>query len=150
MNIPDTHYVRLVFKIDAYITKPYIDIWNALKRECEYNNANDEIVKEWLTMCKTESICNLPYLDCSEGGIGYNNIINKQIRFRPFYSDISGFRDNYIVFDVQNGNEEKWTLDELDDLIYGFVKYSSEYVIKECIEGVIEFVNKNNFDDNYL
>ena len=56
MNIPDTHYVRLVFKIDTYITKPYIDIWNALKKECEYNNANDKIVKEWLTMCKTESI----------------------------------------------------------------------------------------------
>ena len=53
------------------------------------------------------------------------------------------------LFDVQNGNEEKWTLDELDDLIYGFVKYSSEYVIKDCIEGVIEFVN-NNFDNNYL
>jgi hypothetical protein len=150
MNIPDTHYVRLVFRIDAYITKPYIDIWIALKKECEYNNANDEIVKEWLSMCKTEIVRNLPYLDCSEGGIGYNNMINKQIRFRPFYSDISGFRDNYIILDVQNGNEEKWTLDELDDLIYGFVKYSSEYVMKECIEGVIEFVNKNNFDDNYL
>ena len=150
MNIQDTHYVRLIFRIDAYITKPYIDIWNALKKECEYNNANDEIVKEWLIMCKTESNRNLPYLNCSEGGIGYNNIINKQIRFRPFYSDISGFRDNYIIFDVQNGNEEKWTLDELDDLIFGFIKYSSEYVMKECIEGVIEFVNKNNFDDNYL
>ena len=30
--------------------------WNALKKECEYNNANDEIVKEWLIMCKTESM----------------------------------------------------------------------------------------------
>jgi hypothetical protein len=52
------------------------------------------------------------------------------------------------IFDVQNSNEEKWTLYELDDLIYGFVKYSSEYVIKDCIEGVIEFVNRNIFDDN--
>jgi hypothetical protein len=97
-------------------------------------------------MCKTETVCNLPYLHCSEGGIG--NFKSKQIRFRPFYSDISGFKDNYIVFDVQNSNEEKWTLDELDDLVYGFVKYSTEYVIKDCIQGVIEFVNKNNFDDN--
>lgn len=147
MNISDTHYVRLIFTIDPYVTKPYIDIWNALKKECEYNNSNQEIVKEWLSMCKKKDVCNLPYLDCSEGGIGGSN---KQIRFRPFYSDISGFRDNYIVFDVQNSNEEKWTFDELDDLIYGFVKYSNEYVIKDCIQGVIEFVNKNNFDDNYL
>ena len=146
MNIPDTHYVRLIFRIDEYVTKPYTNIWNALKKECEYNNANEEIVKEWLSMCKTETVCNLPYLNCSEGGIGYFK--TKQIRFRPFYSDISGFRDNYIVFDVQNSNEEKWTLYELDDLIYGFVKYSSEYVIKDCIEGVIEFVNRNIFDDN--
>ena len=148
MNIPDTHYVRLIFRIDPYVTKPYTDIWNALKKECEYNNANEEIVKEWLSMCKTETVCNLPYFDCSEGGIGSFN--TKKIRFRPFYSDISGFRDNYIVFDVQNNNEEKWTLDELDDLIYGFVKYSNEYVIKDCTQGVIEFVNKNNFDENYL
>ena len=147
MNIPDTHYVRLIFRIDPYITKPYIDIWGALKKECEYNNANEEIVKEWLFMCKTEIVCNLPYLHCSEGGIGTNN--TKQIRFRPFYSDISGFNDNYIIFDVQNGDQKKWTFDELDDLIYGFVKYSSEYVMKDCIEGAIEFTNKNHFDDNY-
>jgi hypothetical protein len=49
-----------------------------------------------------------------------------------------------IIFDVQNGAEEKWSLDELDDLICGFVKYSNEYVIKDCIQGVIEF------DENYL
>ena len=105
------------------------------------------IVKEWLFMCKTEIVCNLPYLDCSEGGIGTNN--TKQIRFRPFYSDISGFKDNYIIFDVQNGDQEKWTFDELDDLIYGFVKYASEYVMKDCIEGTVEFTNKNHFDDKY-
>jgi hypothetical protein len=146
MNIPDTHYVRLIFRIDPYVTKPYTDIWNALKKECEYNNANEEIVKEWLSMCKTEAVCNLSYLHCSEGGIG--NFKSKQIRFRPFYSDISGFKDNYIIFDVQNSKEEKWTLDELDDLVYGFVKYSTEYVIKDCIQGSIEFVNRNIFDDN--
>ena len=83
MNIPDTHYVRLIFRIDPYVTKPYIDIWNALKKECEYNNANEEIVKEWLVMCKTERVCILQYLDCSEGGIGGCN--TKQIRFRPLY-----------------------------------------------------------------
>jgi hypothetical protein len=89
MNIPDTHYVRLIFRIDPYVTKPYTDIWGELKKECDI--ANEEIVKEWLSMCKTETNIVLPYLDCSEGG---ND--TKQIRFIPFYSDISGFKDNYI------------------------------------------------------
>ena len=70
MNIPDTHYVRLIFRIDPYVTKPYTDIWGELKKECEYNIANEEIVKEWLSMCKTETNIVLPYL---EGGIGANN-----------------------------------------------------------------------------
>jgi hypothetical protein len=37
--------------------------WNTLKKDCEYNNDNELIVKEWLVICKNESIRNLPYLN---------------------------------------------------------------------------------------
>ena len=57
-------------------------------------------------------------------------------------------KDNDIVFNVLNTNEEKWSFDELDDLIYGFIKFSNKYVMADCITGIIGMVNKNGFDDD--
>ena len=122
-----------------------------LKKDCEYNNDNELIVKEWLVICKNESIRNLPYLNRSEGGIGdNNNKKHKQIRFRPLQNILFFRADNDIVFDVSNTNEEKWSFDELDDLIYGFIKFSNKYVMADCIKGIIEMVNKNSIYDDYL
>ena len=151
MNIPDTHIVRLIFKIDNDAPKEDMNRWNTLKKDCEYNNENELIVKEWLVICKNESIRNLPYLNRSEGGIGGdNNKKHKQIRFRPLQNILFFRADNDIVFDVSNTNEEKWSFDELDDLIYGFIKFSNKYVMADCIKGIIEMVNKNSLDDDYL
>ena len=151
MNIPDTHIVRLRFKIDNDAPTQYMNRWNTLKKDCEYNNDNELIVKEWLVICKNEEIRNLPYLNRSEGGIGNNNNKqNKQIRFRPYINILFFRSDNDIVFDVSNTNEEKWSFDELDDLIYGFIKFSNKYVMADCIKGIIEMVNKNSIDDDYL
>ena len=153
MNIPDTHIVRLRFKIDNDAPKEYMNRWNTLKKDCEYNNDNETelIVKEWLAICKNETIRNLPYLNRSEGGIGgNNNKKHKQIRFRPLENILSFRTDNDIVFDVSNTNEEKWSFDELDDLIYGFIKFSNKYVMADCIKGIIEMVNKNSIYDDYL
>ena len=153
MNIPDTYIVRLRFKIDNDAPTQYMNRWNILKKDCEYNNENENelTVKEWLVICKNETNRNLPYLNRSEGGIGgNNNIKHKQIRFRPLQNILFFRSDNDIVFDVSNTNEEKWSFDELDDLIYGFIKFSNKYVMADCIKGIIEMVNKNSIDDDYL
>ena len=153
MNIPDTYIVRLRFKIDNDAPTQYMNRWNTLKKDCEYNNENENelIVKEWLVMCKNEVIRKLPYLNRSEGGIGgNNNKQHKQIRFRPYINILSFRTDNDIVFDVSNTNEEKWTFHDLDDLIYGFIKFSNKHVMAQCIKGVIEMVNKVSLGDDYL
>ena len=41
MNIPDTYIVRLRFKIDNDAPTKYMNRWNTLKKDCEYNNDNE-------------------------------------------------------------------------------------------------------------
>jgi hypothetical protein len=49
--------------------------------------------------------------------------------------------DNDIVFDnIISGENEKWTLDELDNLIRGFRRISNKYVESNCVKGCIEMI----------
>jgi len=148
MNIFNTHIILLRFRIDYDAPKEYMDRWNELKKKCEYGK-NKYIVKELLSYCKIQSVKDLPYLNRCEGGIGgNNNEIHKQIRFRCIGL---GVNDNHIVMDqVDNTDTEKWTLEQLDDIIYGFIKYANNYVMAECVNGCIEMTNKNSLSDYYL
>ena len=152
MLLPETHDIKLRFKIDGDAPKAYIKRWMNLKQKCESGD-NKQIILEWLQYCKLESVRNLPYLERAEGGIGGDdNSKNKQIRFRDGILKLSkNDKDNDIVLDqVYSTNEEKWTFEELDDLIIGFRLYTNEWVHEECIKGYIEMVHKNSSNDNYL
>jgi len=150
MSIPDTHIINLRFKIDGDAPQKYIDKWLKLKTICE-NGKNKEIVKDWLYNCKLQSVKNMPYLKRCEGGIGGdNNLINKQLRFREkqFYSM---YIDNDIVIDnIISSEQEKWILEELDDLIRGFRRIANNYVGADCIKGCIEMISIDSLSDNYL
>lgn len=149
MNILDTnkYYICLRFRIDNDAPIKYVNQFNDLKALCEYGK-NKEIVEQIKSYCKLEQNKNLPYLERIEGGFGgNNNLNNKQIRFKIFYSNPD---DKDILLNVYNSNIEKWTYDELDDIIYGFIKIANKYVNTDCINGCIEFVNKKSFNDNYL
>ena len=148
MNIFNTHIILLRFRIDYDAPKEYMDRWNELKKKCEYGK-NKYIVKELLSYCKIQSVKDLPYLNRCEGGIGRNNNeIHKQIRFSCIGL---GVNDNHIVMDqVDNTDTEKWTLEQLDGIIYGFIKYANNYVMAECVNGCIEMTNKNSLSDYYL
>jgi hypothetical protein len=150
MSLPETHDITLRFRIDGDAPKAYVKRWIDLKHKCESSN-NKQIILEWLQHCKLESVRNLPYLERAEGGIGRDdNSKNKQIRFRRKQT-LSLYIDNDIVLDqVISTNEEKWTFEELDDLIIGFRLYANEWVHEECIKGYIEMVHKNSSNDNYL
>ena len=139
MNILKTHTHFLRFRIDSDAPDEYIKKWNKLKKDCEDTN-NKITVREIKNKCKLESNKNLPYLDRCEGGFGgNNNQINKQIRFRLELGQIN--RDNDILLDVINTNSEKWTYDELDDIIQSFIKVLNKKLSSECVNGCIEMIN---------
>jgi len=141
----DTHTIRLRFKIDSDAPQEYINKWLKFKSICE-SGKNKKVVTDWLQNCKIESIKNMPYLPRCEGGIGGgDNIKNKQIRFRQLKLH---YHDNDILFDsIISSENEKWTLDELDDLNQGFRRTANNYVKANCINGCIEMINRNYNDD---
>ena len=103
------------------------------------------------TYCKLQSNKNIPYLHRIEGGIG--DTINKQIRFFRLYNNEYGCNDNIndIVLDqIINTDTEKWSYDELDDLIYALTKTFNYFIKCTCVNGFIEMVNNKWFIDNYL
>lgn len=153
-----THYVKLRFNI--YIDAPtqYINKWLQLKKRCENGEKeNKQIVNEWLSYCNNLLIKNMPFLKRIEGGIGGDcNYTNKQLRFRQLLQYRQTYPshiiddNNIIIEDITSTENEKWTIDELDDLIVGFIKMANNYIGDNCVEGCIEIVNKNSLYDNYL
>ena len=159
MNIIDTHEHRLVFRIDNDAPKGYIKKWKDLKLECEGGESgpstpgpNKNILEQIKENCKLEENKKLPYLKRSEGGLGGDdNIENKQIRFRDYelWSKLPMYVDNNIIFDqITNGKEDLWTYEELDDIIYGFIKTANDFIGAECINGYIELKNRNGYKDS--
>jgi hypothetical protein len=148
MNILNTHNHRLVFCIDDDAPEEYIKRWNEFKLKCE-SGKNKHIVEQIKEYCKLETNKAMPYLNRMEGGMGGdNNMIHKQLRFR---NSIFGIKGNDIIFDqVINTDTEKWTYDELDDVIYAFIKTANYNVKADCVRGYIEMKNKTSDSDNYL
>ena len=142
MFLLETHTHKLIFRIDNDAPKKYMHRWKTLKMDCEEND-NKYIIEKMKTYCKLEQNKNIPYLKREEGGIGGdNNLINKQIRFFRFYSKTINYNDKDIVLDqIYNTDTEKWSYDELDDLIYAFTKTFNYFVKSDCVHGVIEMSN---------
>ena len=42
---------------------------------------------------------------------------------------------------IENTTTERWTYEELDDLIDAFIKTANDNVEEECVKGCIEMVN---------
>jgi hypothetical protein len=145
MNIFDTHRYKLRFSIVKYASEESHIKWQEFKNICESGN-NKRIVEEVKDNCVLEQNKILPYLDRVEGGFGgNNNITNKQIRFRAgFYSDYQLYKDNDIILNqIFSTETEKWTYEELDDLVSAFIKVVEDYIEeKEYIRGCIEMTNR--------
>ena len=52
--------------------------------------------------------------------------------------------------DVREKYIEKWTYNELDDLIYAFIKTANYNIGECCVSGYIELLKKTTFLENYL
>ena len=151
MNIINTHEHRLVFRIDNDAPKEYMERWKDFKLKCE-GGSNEGILDQIKGNSKLEENKNLPYLKRCEGGLGGdNNTENKQIRFRDYelWSKLPKYVDNEIIFDkITNGKKEVWTYEELDDIIYGFIKTANDFVgVRGGINGFIELKNMNGYED---
>ena len=146
MLIPDTHIIKLRFKIYNNTPTQYMNKWFELKEMCE-NGDNKKIIFELLSYCKLDSVKKLPYLNRCEGGIGGdNNLINKQIRFRKYNSimELSGYKDNDIIFDsIINTITEQWTFNELNDIMCAFSIYANNYC---CINNSIDACLEIEYD----
>ena len=152
MFLLKTHVHKLVFKIDNDASEKFTKKWYEFKLKCENGN-NKHIVEQIKDKCKLEINKNLPYLDRLEGGLGgNNNTEHKQIRFRHNLSDTDyNCRDNNIVFqEILSTNSEKWTYEELDDLIRAFVKTANNFANAEYVRGFIQMENYSSYSDNYL
>jgi hypothetical protein len=145
MEILNKYNHTLRFRIDKLAPPKWMNRWNELKQKCE-SGENEHIVGQIKSFCKLESNKNLPYLDRVEGGIGGgDNRIHKQIRFRMYFDrkDRSWDRDNDIVLDqIYGTDQERWTYEELDDIIHGFVNMANSNVKETCVTGLIELENK--------
>ena len=100
----------------------------------------------------------MPYLKREEGGLGGdNNLRNKQIRFRTYFSmnDYRDRDDDIILHEIVSTKYENWTYDELDDLLRAFIKtanynINSTYDYVSYVNGCIDIFNKNMLCDSYL
>ena len=58
--------------------------------------------------------------------------------------------ENVILLHPSNSETQKWTYDELDDIIRSFTIVLNDKMRSPCINGCIEMMNKNVFNDDYL
>jgi hypothetical protein len=139
MNLLNTHNHRLVFYLDGYAPEKYIKKWNEFKLKCECDD-NKYIIEQIKEFSK-----NLHYLESVEGGD--NNVIHKQFNGGniPYYK-----KDNIIVYEIISMDIETWNYDDLDYLIYAFIKIANYNVGSEWVTGYIEMKNKTMFSDIYL
>ena len=140
----ESYIYKLRFSIDKDAPPNYMKRWLEFKNKCE-NGENRHIVEHVKELCLLQVNKNLPYLERCEGGMGGDdNKLNKQIRFRNGFrwSKIPSLYDNDIVMDeICNTETEKWTYEEMDDLLAAFIKVSEDYVNYEgcgCMRGCIE------------
>ena len=146
MSLDTEAYVyKLRISIDKDSPPDYMKRWLDFKNKCEGGSGeNKHIVEHIKKSCLLQENKNLPYLNRIEGGIGgNNNSINKQIRFRrkkPWMSYCLWQYDNDILMDqIYCTETEKWTYEEISDLLSAFIKVSGNYIGSEgCIRGWIE------------
>lgn len=119
------------FRGDYDAPPEYENLWLKLKDHFYHHLPPEDLLK----YCKLESNRNLPVLDRAEGGFGGNsNQENKQIRVFDYKRTCDFSKDKicFILYDSQNKNE-KWTFEEVNDIMNGIVKYFNEILGQHLI-----------------
>ena len=143
MNLIESYDHRLRFHID--LKTNHIDVikkWFKLKKKCESGNNKQRMIEHIKSFCKLEQ--NQKRVNLDYGVERYmdnrDSHMSKQFIFRNNETN----NDYDIVIIMCNSSEgmEKWTYEELDDLICAFIETGEFYVqYNGCIMGCIEMTN---------
>ena len=113
----------LIFRIDVDAPSDYMEQWSEFKTKC--SNHDQDIIDEIKGHCKLE---NNKIMVNLEGTCNY--LVN---------DDYSYLREDDIIL---NGglsvDSDKWTYEEMDDLIEGFLTTVNNHVKGECVNGYIK------------
>ncbi len=139
-QILDRYQHVLRFYIDNDAPNSYKKKFSELKNQVENGRvANVHFSEKVINFCRLESNKNLPILNRCEGGLGgNNNTENKQLRYRL---RTVGNIDNDIKINIINSDKEKWTYDELDDLVESYIELFDSYMGAIGVNGYIELIN---------
>ena len=137
--------LRLRFQLYPYAPEEFRRRWERLKDaiECGSQKTGRCIMARWVEHCRVDSNRRLPVLHRQECGIGGdNNQTDKQIRFLRSRSDIRHPHDitaDYIRNGLSGKDEaEKWSYEEITDLVGAFCACLCELLEEECVNGFIE------------
>ncbi len=154
----DNYTHRLRFYIDDLSDKKHFNKFKKLKKHIEMSfssneNFNDSILSDIKKHCILESNKNLNIIKEITCGPGLGEINNKSLRFRVnlwdkdyYYTGIY----NSIIIDVYQSDNNKWTYEELNDIMRSFTIIATDYVNKEVVRGSIELLDNNACNEDYL
>jgi hypothetical protein len=126
----ENYNYQLRFYINIDLSKKLIKKWEILQ-ENKNNKFFYEKMKKYYKLENNKNL--LIKEDCLSND-------DKKINFNFFYNS------NDIILKIENLN--KWTFEELDDIIYAFIKTANKYMIIHCINGSIEMINNKLLNKN--
>ena len=151
---PDTKWLpcdpadmTLCYTLHQDAPAPTRRAWAQLKAICEGGESTKqrEFVHGWLTFCERPDNTHLPYL---EGGLGAaDNNKHRQLRFIKRRKPVARLH-SIPVYEIHMGcitqgtgpYREHWTMDQLHDLVNGFVRFASQSLGSSgatCVDGAI-------------
>lgn len=142
-------YIRFSLYPDA--SNGDVNLWDSIRHKLfpsseSMNNSlsitRDDIFNKWKENCALDSNRQLPLLNHDKGGLGIDDVpIYKRIRpIEPtLYVPNNGSREYFrgiereIRMRVIDGIDEKWSLEEIEDLLTAFVKTANHYLRSDDI-----------------
>jgi hypothetical protein len=129
----------LVFKLNSGVLEE-CEKWSEIKRNCEMGEHHNGYLYELLeSRLNVINFNDIHKIERYEGGFA-NMDESKQIRYRT-----DGFhkrKDKYIELYADDFSTEKWTQNELTDILNAYVSIFNHLMKSECISGVIKKYKK--------
>lgn len=131
-NIFDSHYVQLVFSLDELASYQHVNSWKKFI-QITFDSHDDPlfpILRQWIVTCSLESNKQLRVLSTDRIG----NVDGKQIMFENMHNCETS--KNVIVMNVYVTQNDKWAIEQLDDIIKSFCIICNKIISAQKNKGV--------------